>query len=503
MENLPNNETDMNAKVSKNNAENDKIKDDTLPEDRHKKVYPLVDEIEADLEFEDNVIIPSNSRANIAPLLNFVYRTDKIEKYFTREQLLTTNINVNMAEKTNYADILHKTVNEIEPVNEIFFGEKKEHIRTLKVKGTKLKGKAAIAAIKDRKGLGSNVLVPLWHTGIYVTLTPPKNKRILNLEMAIAKNTIDLGRKTNTLIYSNYSAVYMRIVTEFIAEHIVSTSLSVPDDKDLFDIIKINDLPLLITGILSAMYPKGYDVTRTCKNTLEFLDNENKPKCDYSVTGKIMPEKMLWVDRKMLTKKALEHMSNQRPESMSYDEVIEYQSTMTKYTKEIEIDDGMFVGLELPSINEVIADGSEWVDKIINDVESLFTDATSEEAKNIRVSEMASSMMLSIYGAWYTKIYTTDDTIYETKKSDVISIMEELSDDETILDKTLTSIKEFIEESSFAIVATPNYICPKCKEEQNDNNDGAFSELLPLNVVEHFLDLCASKVQQIRQRDIF
>ena len=57
-------------------------------------------------------------------------------------------------------------------------------------------------------------------------------------------------------------------------------------------------------------------------------------------------------------------------------------------------------------------------------------------------------------------------------------------------DKTL--LKNYLDEYAIAIVGTPNYICPACKEPQKKVKEGdtnPFRNIIPMNVLENFFDL--------------
>ena len=60
-------------------------------------------------------------------------------------------------------------------------------------------------------------------------------------------------------------------------------------------------------------------------------------------------------------------------------------------------------------------------------------------------------------------------------------------------------MRDYISETAIAVVATPSYTCPKCKEEQSPDENSDFKNLIPLNMVETFFDLCALRELKARK----
>lgn len=373
-------------------------------------------------------------------------------------------------------------------------------------KGGKLRGPAAVAKFYKQLGLGGLIQVPLWHSGFWITLKPIKESELLNLEMMLANNQITLGRETNTLIFSNYSVVFVRIITEFITRHIQSSTLKLNNINEVAKHIKLQDLYILVNGLIQSIYLKGFKDVRPCIKSLE-LDEFNKPKCNHIITSTIDPKKLLWVDKNQLNDKHMEIMVNRSPDTVSIDQVREYQATLeVNKTKSIEIptenNSKMFIELETPYLNKHIEQGEVWINSIIELTEKLFTEDLTLEEKNIRIKTSSKMVLLGAYNHFFKKI-TYEDGSFVNDRDDIDALLEGLVSDKVAFKFILKEIKTYINNNTMAIVAIPNYICPSCSTEQgSDELPKSFKDLIPINVLETFFDLSTLKTSEVSERNM-
>lgn len=491
------------------------LKDDKVEEvikdDRHEQLADTSKEVEVDSENikEKAVLLPAGKYKILMGLIDFINSKD-VESFkldYSEKEKAITGINLDTARLTTNDDVFCENLEKNDYVNGINYGESDLNMKHIKVKGSgTMSGSAAVAKFSSALGIGETINVPLWHSGMWVTIRPPKDTDIINLEIALSNNEIKIGRETNTLVYSNYSVIFNRIVTDFIVSHIVATSVKIPDDTDIRDLIRIQDLYTLIVGLASTIYPEGYPIIRNCKNSLEIVDD--KPKCDFSVSGNVDPMKLLWVNKKVLTTKTLEHMSNKRPDSTTVAQIKEYQLSLdANNSSDIMVTSGNGVNFTLtlksPTLASYIDNGEEWIETVTNKSEELFTDKDSEDVKTNKINDITAAVVLGVYNTYITKAELGDGTIV-TDKTTLNGIIELLSSDEKVLKSFIEDIKKFIDTKAISIIATPAYTCPKCKAENvNETDNHAFKEFLPINVLEHFFDLGALRTSKIRNRSIY
>lgn len=456
----------------------------------------------------DKLILPGVLYSTLVATLESINKLSKEQfkkKYSDKEQL-ALGINIEGMRTGFIDDMLTKDAAEF--FNGINFGDKElvTRLLPLNTQGKNLKGAAVVSAFSSLVGVGDNIQVPLWHSGFWVALRPVKDSEIVNLETALANNHIELGRDTSTLVYSNYSVVYNRIVTDFIIEHIESCTLAVPADRDIRDYIKVQDLYPLVNGMLSGMYSSGYEFIRACANS-SIIGENNKPKCDYTLTAKVDFKKLLWVNRKALNKDMIRQMSTRTPSSITGEEVINYQRTLESLantTLNLETSNGvkMKMTLSAPSLNDYITNGEIWINNVIKNSEKLFTETSSDEEKNNLINEMMTTVVLGIYNVFIEKIEVPSEGTITEDRPNVDTALEILSSDDKVLKELIDGVKAYINSITVALVGIPNYECPACKANQNNDSKAEFKEIIPLNVVESFLDLCTHRTQKLRTRNI-
>ena len=224
---------------------------------------------------------------------------------------------------------------------------------------------AAIARFTSLLKVGEVMHVPLWNSGFWITITPPQQRDLINLEIQLTKEELFLGRSTQNFIYSNYSVIYTKIISEFILRNVKESTLSVPAGESLLKYISVNDLYPMILGMLNCLYPDGLGVGIFCSNNLKIGDN-NEPLCQYHASIMADPIKMLMVDRERLTPEMLEQMSKRLPNSVTANQAKEYQERLThsldnviKLDNNVDLD--VSIRFKVPSLEDNITLGHKWV----------------------------------------------------------------------------------------------------------------------------------------------
>lgn len=487
---------------------------DVIPDnDRHDAASEIQSEKAYDeKQQEDTILFPTSTYKAVSKLIEAISEIDddKFKDEYSTQEAMATGITIESMRTTTakgiFDDKLNSKIENI--VNCIKYADKDLNMRPLKVdhKEGALSGQTAVARFTSLLGIGEVIQIPLWHSGFWITIKPPKGNELINLEMAIGNNEILLGRETNTLVYSNYSVVFNRIVTNFIIEHLVSSSLKLPAGDDIRSYISTQDLYPMVLGLLTTMYPDGINVTRSCINNT-VMTEEKKPVCDFIVSAKLDTKKLLWLDRKKLSKSMLETMSKRAPNSVSVNEVKEYKMSIKDIADKVvslKTTNGtdIKITLSVPQLDDYIINGEQWVQNVISKSEELFTDADSQEVKNNKVNEILMSVIFGIYNVFVTEINENGAIISDRDTID--EILSVISSDYELFNTFIKEVENYITQSAIAIVATQNYTCPKCKAEQTSKAVGQrFEEFIPLNILETFFDLSVLRLNKLRNREIF
>jgi len=477
--------------------------------DEH-KTNPIEEEKDIDpKEAEEYLPFPSTLYSKLVDALEKINSLTKEEfnNKYTERDAHVLKLNVDSTDYTNTEDMLAEPLNKEDGfINSVSYGSKELMIRPLPVNsaGKALNGDAAIARIASILGVGEVTQVPLWHSGFWVTLKPIKDVELINLDIMLTNNQIQLGRDTNTLIFSNYSVVFNRIITNFIVNHIQNTTLDLPAGEDIRKYIAVQDLYTLVNALLYSMYPKGHILTRTCSNTTVIDPETKKPKCDKVISGKIDFRKLLWVNRKGLSKEHMKIMSSRNPNSVTIDDVLEYQNTLSinkQRTKKFTTTSGsvLEVVFKSPTLAEYIDNGEMWVNNVIKSCESMFTDTTDDEERNMIIDNVTATMVLGVYNVYVDKIVLEDGS-YIDDIDDALSV---LSTDNKLLKEFLEEVKDYINSNNISIIGIPDYTCSGCKESQiKEDKKGPFKQMIPINVLESFFSLCVLRIMKAQENRI-
>jgi len=474
-------------------------------------VFKELSRLSMDDDNTNVIVLPCGKGSALEKLINYVNDSlaDNELKSNSVERNVAIGLNTTSYGKAYPEDALYDKVNEDSEsmVNHVEYAGKELGVRKVSVNASgKLSGGNALAKFNTALGLGRYVTVTLWHSGFSLTLRPPKETDIINLHSAVANTERKLGLDTNNLIYSNYGVVINKLLTDFIMDHVVSSSLTLSDEEDYLEYIDLKDLNLLAAGMATAMDPDGRDIVMTCKNSIKISDNV--PECDYSAKARIIPENMVWVNRGILTNELLEHISMTSAGSHTPDSVKHYHNMLTvNREKEITVTSNAGVDikfvLKTPMLDDHINNGEFWVNKVISDTEELFTQDDTDETKNNKVDVMVGTTVLNTYNTYIKQIILDDS--YVEDKATITEVLETLSTDSAVVKSLLEEIRDYINHSYVAIVATYNYDCPVCAKAGRDAAQGGsevsgFKEFVPLNAVDHFFDLSTLKFTQIVSR---
>lgn len=392
-------------------------------------------------------------------------------------------------------------------VNHIEYADKTLMPRSVNLRTCRgeLSGSMAMNLFRNKISIGEIVQVPLWHSGFWISIKPPTQAEIIQLQDSIAHNEVNIGFETNSFVYSNYSVVLTRILINFIIEHIAECSFEIPPGENIRDYILINDYYPMLLGLLSTIHPRGISIIQNCKNSLT-LNEDQKPSCSFVMTAQCDPKKMLWVDRSILKDQYINSvMSTRGANKINKDTVLEYQRRISNLTSKditVKASNGVPITLTLavPNINRLVIEGERWVSDIVTMTENAFDGKESKEEKSNRLTAMMRITILGIYNAFVTSIYTDKGTEDETSTKDPVAILSNLSDmsgDDEILVNLLKEIREYIDSTTIALVGIPNYTCPECNKDQNDHKDkeDKFHGFIPIDVPTYFFDQYVSRLQ--------
>jgi hypothetical protein len=134
-----------------------------------------------------------------------------------------------------------------------------------KIKNTEnenLKGERAVLRVIRQLGLGTTFQIPLWHTGIWVTLKPPTEAEIIELNRQMISDKIRIGRYTYGLVYSNITSYTVNYLVDFILSHLYTTTVKNEElpVSQLKNFISVQDLFTLVWGFSLRIWRECFEL---------------------------------------------------------------------------------------------------------------------------------------------------------------------------------------------------------------------------------------------------
>lgn len=361
--------------------------------------------------------------------------------------------------------------------------------------GHMLSGEAALLRVQSRLAMGAHVQIPLWNSGIWVTIKPPHDDAFLELQERIALEKIDLGRATRGLVFDNYQVYTMHHVMDFVYRHITATTLKFGQEgieAALDEAILITDIPNLLLGVLSTMYPHGYELTQPCTADIS--------KCTEVFRGLINLTKIGWVDVNRFTEAQRKHMSNRRSESVSLDDVKAYQDAFpSQESAVVKLRGDINIVLEVPNMARYRDSGQRWVDAIDTDTARAFGTELQGQAREDYMFRQAVISSLGAYSHWYKQIVILGDNDDDQIIVDRVTLeatAKTLSADNDVVYQVERAIKHYNDYASCTIVGIVNFECPKCKQTQL-RPDAPNQVIIPIDVVSTFFTLLSKRLAKI------
>lgn len=375
---------------------------------------------------------------------------------------------------------------------------------------TELNGSTALRYLNKVTNIGSPTKIPLWHSGLIVTIDSATEAEMLELNIALSSNQIELGTNTRGAVFSGDDVHTVCVIIDFILTHITDCNMKTWTRTNLNKLILVKDIPSLMAGMLVAIYPSGYPVFHPCVNTAKKLCNFNitprrKENNDYYPDSLLDFTKVIWVDQSKLTPAANLFMTlPNKPHT--YEEVVAYQESLTtnllgSITPSVLYSRPEAGGVlnisavfKTPTLMEYSTQCHKWVSDIKNMVEKAVladNNKLSDKAKEARRKELLDSMAgvtnLVKHASWIeTLIIDEPDGVQRTISSEgnVISALESLVKLDKFTETTEKAIQGYKENTIVCWSGIPNFKCPVCGTSQIE--PGSATSLIPINMAAYF-----------------
>jgi hypothetical protein len=350
--------------------------------------------------------------------------------------------------------------------------------------GAKITGERAMLRVRALVGLGSMIHVPLWHSGFWITLKAPPESEMLNLHARLAEEKIALGRQTWGLSFANNSVFLAGWVTDFILANSFGTTLK--DPNDLRSKISSLDIPTLIWGIASVIWPRGFQYARSV------LDQSGE---QYQIVKeRLNIPKLFWTDTSTLTPWQISHMGNRHGQTMSPESVARYRDEFTRGKgRLVSIHENVKVMLRVPSLDQYLNSGQKWVNNIVAMVDRAFAMKNEDQLRDAYIMDQGKATNMRQFAHWVEYI-DADGRIIEDEAT-IESTFDALSSSDEMRGAFFEEVRKFMEDSTVSVVAVP-----AASEEDRKRELPRFPHLLPIDALSVFFILLVQKIRIIRSR---
>lgn len=362
------------------------------------------------------------------------------------------------------------------------------------------------ASIRAAIAMGEGVpyVMPLWHSGIWVTITPPGELDLIELQVQIEAFNEEIGYATYGTLNSNNTTMIDKLLLEFALNYVITTTKQTAGDTLLsIEDIALNDVRPLIMGVMASCYPDGFEYARSCI--------ADASACNHTEKGLISLRKLFYVNKDALSKKHLSHMASTAKRSMSVEKIESYKSTLTALdVRKIEIplkNDTAILYLKSPTAAERFESGERWMTFLNKDIVNALGKNYSEKARKAYLLKRAISSNARQYAHYVSKIKYKNSGYIVSDTEEIEDTLNKLSTNDEARGVFITEIINHINHSTISLVAIPVYDCTACgvsqgirTEEGKNIEISGSTNLIPIDVNMAFIKVIYGRTMLAQMR---
>ena len=372
-------------------------------------------------------------------------------------------------------------------------------------------GEMALIKLMTHMGVGGFFRAPLWNSGIWVMFKPASEDELDELNRIIYSDKVQLGRWSYGLALGNSTVYTLDRVFDFCLSKVYQTSVrteELPLEK-LRDYILPQDAMSFIWGFLCANYPSGFHYETPCIN--------DPSKCTHVFEENLNVTKLQWADSSMLTESQKAHMCGFSGNSKSLESVKKYQEEMkAAKSRRVVLNEGTkhevaFV-LKTPTMTEYITQGHQWVSSIVEAVNRALGSNATDRERNDQITRQSKAATICQYAHWIESLEYGEITANPNNPDDnavavirnqetLLESLKSLSSIDSIRNKIIDAVKDYIEESTVSIIGVPAYTCPVCQKDQvGETKYPRRTTVIPLDILQVFFALLIQRLSRIENR---
>lgn len=359
--------------------------------------------------------------------------------------------------------------------------------------GGKIGGNEAVELFLSGTKIGRPIQVPLWRSGIWVTIRPPSVGYLAEIDRALAFERPQLGLDTQGMLNSNEALIFEEILVDAALRLVTSSTYPIAQSPlELKEVISFKDIPDLIWGMAQAAFPEGVDIAIPCTSeTCRAIDRVNANLIRMSV-----------VDESFLTREQISFMDQKGTRMTTPEEVEQYQQVFLSREEEYFDYNGRKFNFYAPTIAQYFSSGRKWINSINRALAEAMGEAVDDDSKRARLIEsMVTSEQLCHYahyvrdiriphedreGTMHIRVIDDDDTIR--------NILKMISADPAVANEFIMAVDKYINNTTISIIGYPNIPCTKCGK-LHLNKEGEARLIIPFNASLGFFTLAQHKMQ--------
>lgn len=373
--------------------------------------------------------------------------------------------------------------------------------------GHSLVGDVALQQFSAALGRGRTYWHPLPVTGIWCCIKEPTLTADINLLEIIADEKWRLGTITGGTAWSQVSTYTIKHVAAFLLRHIVDSNLKGWTPELLIDLIALPDLTNLARGMLAARHANGYKFTRPC--------TYNPDKCTAVTTKRVDFRKMLLIDNNMLSQKQKKQIAGYS-KAMTVEDVAAYRKEFNWDDNETVINDRLSFINKVPTINEFIISGDDWIQNIVTMSENVLSEDKGR-ARDGYIMRQAKATSCVQYSAWIKEIrvYSEQSEVEDDERPyraiDKMEAINETLATNAGYEEVTTAVEEgtlmFIANTTLSVFGVPNHTCEQCGNKQiqthiDENGKLIETPVVPLDIIQLFMSLVNQRTSLADQRKL-
>lgn len=363
--------------------------------------------------------------------------------------------------------------------------------KTNSVGSGRLTAEAAVLKARAAVMLGTVATVPMWHTGTHISFKAPGDIDLLHLERQMAFNKISLGRATSGLLLSATSMYFTMDIVNSAFSNIFDTTAPDMSVRGLKETHSITDIPFIIGGYASAIYPDGYHLVRLC------VADPNS--CTYKVEQEVSIPKMHYVDRTALNEYQRNHMLDKNKKKTK--EQLEMYKNNHSFRQTDVLEEGdMKIHFSIPSIAKYEDWSGRWIQSIIDHTTEAFGETISAKQRENYMYQRAGASSIMQYGHFVEAIEYEGYEDKITSYDNISKVLTDLSSSSSFRKKFIAKVRSIVKNSSISAVGIPAYTCPACKSEPV-NLHPRLKTIIQLEVAEVFFTLMLKRLKSMLSQE--